>query len=266
MNEDGSNQATIIDEDEFYVWSKLSWSPQGDALAWAGYDLSGDWGVWRIDVDVINGVPQGSNLQQLVSHEPGADYAWYAAWSPLGDEIAYVVGDDTSNNWWIRVVPAEGGPIETIYESYEMAINLKSLTWSSDGTRIAFVATEGPGDPVPPRDDYIAILERATGTVTHTLLKGQFEYLWIEWARGLDTLIMSAEVPSPTRIYTVDIDDPTPVVVLDEDGTVPCWSPDNTKFVYRITDRRKPAIGIYDLTTGEIDRLVNADGIPDWRR
>jgi Tol biopolymer transport system component len=263
MNEDGSNQATIIEEDIFDVWGKLSWSPDGGAIAWAGQMCGYGWGVWRIDVDVVDGVPQGSNLQQLVDESDCGRLAWCAAWSPLGDEIAFAVAEAASNNWFIKVVPAEGGPVEIIYESHEMAINLWSLTWSSDGTRIAFVATDGPEDPDPPRETYIAIIERETGTVT-TLLKGEFQHVWIEWARGLDILLVSIESPAPTRIYTVDINNPTLVEIVE--GEYPCWSPDNTKFVYYTHERKKTITAVYDLETGEIDKILNEGSRPDWRR
>jgi hypothetical protein len=108
------------------------------------------------------------------------------------------------------------------------------------------------------------ILERATGTITHTLLKGEFQNFWIEWARGLDTLIMSAG--EPYGFYTVDIDDPTPVLITEVEGYNPCWSPDNTKFVYRNQERRKPAMAVFDMETQESERLVSGDGAPDWRR
>jgi Tol biopolymer transport system component len=70
----------------------------------------------------------------------------------------------------------------------------------------------------------------------------------------------------PYGFYTVDIDDPTPVLITEVEGYNPCWSPDNTKFVYRNQERRKPAMAVFDMETQESERLVSGDGAPDWRR
>jgi len=255
MNDDGSNQAMIYEE-YFTAWGGFSWSPDGESITWAGYTGSPMmFGVWRIDVIVVDGKPQGSNLQQLVS-DVDCHLCTSAAWSPLGDEIVYVAGDETSNNWWIYAIPAEGGTPQMVYEGNEIGINLRSLTWSSDGTRIAFIETE-----MSTGDKCIKIIERATSTVTHTLLKGLYDLGGVDWARGLDTLVFFAE--GPTMIYTMDIDTETPIPIVE--GKSPSWSPDNTEFVY-VTSGRKSEISIFDMTTGETTKLTKGGGMPDWRR
>ena len=254
MNDDGSNQVVIYEE-YFTPWGGFSWSPDGRSITWAGRMSPSVYGVWRIDVNVVDGVPQGSNLQQLVS---SADcyLCTSAAWSPLGDEIVYVAGDQTSNNWWIRTIPPTGGTPETVYEGLEISINLRSLTWNSDGTRIAFIETE-----MSTGDRCINIIERTTGTVTHTLLKGLYALAGVDWARGIDTLAFSAEDPEIT--YTMDIDTETPIPVVE--GKLPSWSPDNTKLAY-MTLGRKGGVSTIDLATGGTTELAKGGQMPEWRR
>jgi Tol biopolymer transport system component len=259
MDADGSNQAVIYEE-YFTARFGISWAPDGTSIVWAGTtwipNNPSTMGVWRIDVNVVDGTPQGSNLQQLVTDAECDSWCNSAAWSPLGDEIIYVGGDDTSNNWWIYSIPANGGTPEIIYEGNEIDINLQSLTWSSDGTRIAFIGTE-----MSTSEKFIRIIERATGTVTHTLLKGMYDLFMIEWARGPDTLLIHAS--GPTMIYTMDIDHAIPTPIIE--GKLPCWSPDNSEFVYMFTGR-KGGIGIYDLSTGETNKIAKNGEWPDWRR
>jgi Tol biopolymer transport system component len=254
MNEDGSNQATIYEED-FSVWGGLSWSPDGGSITWAGYhgSMNND-GVWRIDVSVVDGEPQGSNLQQIVNSED-VHLVTSAAWSPLGDEIIFATGDQTSNHWWINSVPPTGGPITTVYAGNELGINPRSLTWSSDGTRIAFIE-----DTLWTEECYIKIIERATGSTTHTLVFGQYEIRTVDWARQeVDELVFTDELTE--TIYILDID--TETVESVATGYQPCWSSDNLYVAYRSTGRKTNIYKI-ELSSGATTKLASGFS-PSWR-
>jgi Tol biopolymer transport system component len=245
-----------MNEDGFSIWGGFSWSPDGGSITWAGYlgTMAND-GVWRIDVTVVGGEPQGSNLQQLVSSED-VDFVISAAWSPLGDEIVFAHGDQTSNHWWIKSVPATGGPLTTIYSGNEIGINPRGLTWSSDGSQIAFDEVD-----IVSEEHYIKIIDRATGTVTHTLVEGQYSLYRLEWARqGVDTIVFEDEATE--TIYTIDID--TEVVEPVTAGLNPCWSPDNTCITYRTTGRKTDIYKI-ELSSGDTTKLARGL-MPNWRR
>jgi WD40 repeat protein len=265
MNEDGSNQAVIYED--YFSTTGISWSPDGNSIAWSGYtyvpNVPGqNYGIWRMDIEVIDNEPQGSNLQQLVSMEYSTKGA---AWSPLGDEIAYASRTDPpspetgglSNK--IFVVPASGEDYQVIYTGPDGTTGIRSPTWSSDGTRIAFGE-----DEMSTGEDYIKIIERETGDVTHILMKGLFtsysSFGIIDWAnQNSDILVFH----SGGMIYTVDIDSGSPVEVVEGNGA--SWSPDNSKIVY-VQPGRKPKISTYEFATGDITALVNGGTRPDWRR
>jgi Tol biopolymer transport system component len=73
MNDDGSNQAVVLDEAEypgFEVSGAPSWSPDGASLAFAGhYNTDGTYGIFILDITIVDGVPQGSGFRQIVSDE-----------------------------------------------------------------------------------------------------------------------------------------------------------------------------------------------------
>ncbi len=256
MNDDGTNQAMIYQE-YFNCWG-ISWSPDATSLAWCGYTYvpnvpeSRIDGVWRIDVTVVDGVPQGSNLQLLVN----GFFFRGPAWSPLGDEIAFAEVPDGPGQDELCVVPADGGPTQVIYTSPSGCTMIKSPTWNSAGTHMAFAEVEESTG-----DRYMKVIEKTTGMTTHTLLKGQFYIEWVDWARqGSNTLAFY----DAGTIYTVDIEIGTATSVL-EGGILPSWSPDNSKIVYQKTGR-KPKICSFEFSTGDITTLTNDGSLPDWRR
>lgn len=263
MNADGSNQVVIYSQEYHKFSGSPSWSPDGNSIAWCGYTYTPnvpgkDYGVWRIDVEIIDGVPQGSNLQQLVSLSEYGSY-YRASWSPLGDEIAYFVRLYDPNAWKIDAVPAAGGTPYNIYTAPEGHALDPGTTWSSDGTRLA---VEGGEVAAGDEGRSTMIIERATGEVIDTLLPG-LDVAGLDWARqGSDVLAFHMG----GMIHTVDID--TEIVVPITEGCCASWSPDNSKIVYKQPGGKPNTkrISVYEFSTGNIDRL--ADGIwgPDWRR
>ncbi|UCG70126.1 MAG: hypothetical protein JSV09_03680, partial [Thermoplasmata archaeon] len=62
MNADGSNQAVVYTAD--YI-GRPTWAPDGSAIAFLMQQEDYTYDLWRIDVSVVNGEPQGSNPTEL---------------------------------------------------------------------------------------------------------------------------------------------------------------------------------------------------------
>jgi Tol biopolymer transport system component len=255
MNADGTNETTI-----FVGGGRLSWSPDGTAIAFDGPDGH----IWRIDVSVVGGVPTGTNARILVVEEdPNHSIIGHPAWSPNGDQIAY---ERYGLVLRIESVPADGGTPEILYTS-ESGGSVRFLTWNPDGTKIAFVEGSRP----------IRVLDVATGQAT-TVLSGEWseQYGWpmnLEWARTQDVLAFDANEGGRIDIYTMELPNGTPIFLIGgprrDRARMPTWSPDDQEIIFAQAKAGAGAVNKLrkiDLTTREVIDL-GVDGLnPDWRR
>ncbi|MFN8573934.1 MAG: S9 family peptidase [Gemmatimonadaceae bacterium] len=194
-----------------------------------------------------------------------------ARWSPKGDRLAYfgregerygliVANADGSNARFVADVAGTNHPLPTSAER---------LTWSPDGTQLAFVsATAGPevdanGDPMvitrylykptagegltrfnDNRRLHVFVANVATGAVRQLTTGDYYEHS-LDWSpRGDEVLFVSNREPDPDRFFNYDV-----FAVRVADGTVrrltstknaeyaPVWSPDGSTIAYQGTKR-----------------------------
>jgi len=214
-------------------------------------------------------------------------------WSPDGRQIAYdgrvggksglvVANADGSNARFLAPVQGTNSPLPSTG---------KTVAWSPDGKRIAFVsAVPGPetqdatGDPVvitrylykpdagegltrfnDNRRLHIFVVDLTNGQVTQ-LTKGDHYEHSIDWSpNGDEIALISNREPNEDQFFNYDI-----LALKVSDGTLrrltatesaeyrPLWSPDGKFIVYQATKR-----GLTDLETTMEDThvwLMNADG------
>jgi Tol biopolymer transport system component len=248
MNADGSNQTQVYSGSNGNFFTP-SWSPLGSGTQLDPYSIAFECcgGLWRIDVAVVNGVPQGSNEIILLS----GDY-FNPAWSPAGDEIA-VDGYATG----IFVVPAGGGAAQTLYTPPAGRL-ARYPTWSPDASQIAFVEQDESGGT----NNVITILDRDTGTVLNTLPLGQqfLSVTHLDWSRGVNR---NALAFTAGGVYTLDLPSGSPSFVIS--GGSPSWSPDDTKLAFKGSGRQA-GVQVITLATGAVQTLKKGGLLPDWRR
>jgi len=256
MNADGSNKTSIHTLPRFTGWSGTpSWSPDGQSLAFAQYPGMPGRALFRIDVDLVNGVPQGTNLTMIADLTAcGGSCGSTPEWSPLGNEIAFV----PSSGPTILVVPSTGGAVAPIYSPPPGSGLGLFLAWSSDGSQLAFVEFNGAGRS-------IRVLDRGTGLVVNTFVTGQFNLISsLDWARlGSNRLAFSATTPSdPTeRVHVLDLGTGLAAPIVAGEGAA--WSPDNAKIAFVAGGKIKTVV----VATGAVQTLATgSNGYPDWRR
>lgn len=254
MNDDGSNKTAVFTEVKFRVFPGLpSWSPGADSIAFTRSIGSQHFELWRIDVTVVDGVPQGSNLTKLF------DDAVTHAWSPLGNEIAFAEGFTANPPSSLFAIPAGGGTPGELYSAPEGHVVFWPA-WSPDGTRLAFVELDAE------RAKSIRILDLAWGTVVTTgfALGAEYDIDFLDWARTQDKLAFNVtrrDGSEPRVVFTLDIT--TGELVRVAEGRAPTWSPDDTRLAYN--DKHGNLVSV-DLATGDITKISKSAGRPDWRR
>ncbi len=242
MNADGSNRADVYHGPRFGVGLRNpSWSPDGGSIA-----LKDGSALWRVDVAVVDGEPQGSNPTRLLDYISGGP-----EWSPAGEgspmeDMILFTGSTT-----LEVIPAAGGSTQTLYTA-PTGHTVRNPTWSPTGDRIAFQEWDG--------DNY-ALKILVVGSDVTTVLAPFAGTNCLDWARTKDILAFHQN----DEIYTLDISTKETTKIVA--GKYPSWSPDDSQLVLISTSKKTAgSIVAYEFATGEITKLVGGGGMPDYSR
>ena len=267
MNADGVAKATVLGSLS-YLSPKKSWAPFGTgtatnpyAIVFERFDSQRQLAqLSRIDVVLVNGTPQGTNVQALYT----TFNTMNPAWSPLGNEIAVGEGstDQPPSSLW--VIPAAGGPPTSLYDAPTPDIAIRWPTWSLDGRYLAFMEERYPSN-----SKSIRILDRTTGASWVVVDTTQFSTMGgPDWARTKNALAFNALPAGSTRgggVYILNLDANLrpvgPPVLVVAGGGCASWSPDDSKLVYC----SKGKLYVFNLATGQSTSL-GTGGYPDWRR
>ncbi len=287
MDADGTNQTTLLSRTSNIIQDP-AWSPDLDGNPGNGYqgtlavtiqnEPDPGYDLFLLDVAVVGGAPQGSNLRKIVEDDLDPNVwslAAHAEWSV--DLAALTPGyqgrivftgslDGVAGSvnviemaWDGFTVQPVNGPNSSSALVANAGVALPYPTWSPDGSRIAFggITASGSG---------IHVVNSTTGmvlTVVSTGLgSGHHDF---QWSRH-DSRVAFAH--SNGSIYTIDVDlgSSSLRAVPGVAGEDPTWSPDDVEIAYASAGTIRRA----DVATGQSALLASESRksfrMPDWRR
>lgn len=287
MNADGTNRTVILSRTT-PIWYPV-WSPDLDGNSANGYqgalaitiesEPDPGWDLFLLDVSVVAGVPQGSNLRKIVEDDLDptvGNMAVHQQWSvdldpvTLGYQGNIVFTGSTTGGatgsvnlismaWDGNTVQPVNGPNSSIALIPDAGVALPYPTWSGDGTRIAFGGTHAGSSGT-----LVVDAESGALLAALTLPCCKQDY---EWSRNDSRLAFRFQ--GDGLIYTVDVElgsESMQALPGAVSGWYPTWSPDDEFIAFSNGGQ----IRRVDVATGAQTVLASDKKktfkMPDWRR
>jgi Tol biopolymer transport system component len=126
MNDDGTDQRTIIRDDKWHGFPVLSYDNQH--IAFLSHDSNNKPQIFIANVD-------GTNMRQLTDFPNGA---WGPSWSPNGKKIAFMALNGTNSPRKIFTINSDGTDLTHVID---LATGQPPI-WSPDGKKLLFANTQ----------------------------------------------------------------------------------------------------------------------------
>lgn len=256
VEEDDSAEVRVLDRQRGSTFRfgpgyvDLSWSPDGDRLAFARRDEQGrTLHVWVQAVDPETGRPAGP--PRRVGLRPGRG----PAFSPDGRRIAFTVIPATDTVApRVAVMPADGGPERVVYQDVGWA---QQLAWSPDGDWIYFRLRRGRPSP----DRTVVRVSPETGRAEDVAEVGDFVGISPD-GRRLAVIVTGPQEearPGPLRVRLLRPDgDPVDDLDIPRSLFPRRWNPGGSSLVATRT-RWRSALQSVDMS-GRSTRAIWIDG------
>jgi Tol biopolymer transport system component len=289
---DGTDYADVATCHSGYFATAPTWSASGASVSYAETDASNPWhgsSLRAVDVEVSNGRAHGINARAILNlSQTDSMYIRGQAWSPSSsnNEIAFIAHTPTEEA--IYLISASGGTPTKIYsinnlvghialtaptaQYYGLAVdNASTVTWSGDGSKLAFVLVTMPtatSDSVTA----IKVIDRSGSLInTPASYVGAALIESPQWSHaGLDKIAFYSS--SVGFMLVGALDGSTPQWLVDLSSGYPThihWSPDNSEFIFSILGS-----WLYDQGTWKMYSSGNFIGEPlydaitpgDWKQ
>lgn len=237
--------------------SNPDWSPDGARIAYDGWSTFGGPRILVMDADP-------ATEDSTVLTEPCTDFECYGdfqpAWSPDGTRIAFVSSRpsaDGSENWsyelYVMDATGEVGELPAATRlttdplpEFGQGINDSQVTWSPDGSRIAFLS-EGRGRDADSCDLWAMDPQDLDGdgfgdnleqlTFDESFNCDAFEDVGPQWSPDTSLIAFTSVRSGYFDIWVVNADEPTDLRNVTQTPKdyedQPGWSPDGTQIIFR---------------------------------
>jgi Tol biopolymer transport system component len=234
-----------------------SWAPDSDRVAFVCYrrQASTEWDADTPYLGPYSGLDSHTLLEICISDVDGSNRRQLTdnmiadsnpAWSPVGDQIAFVSRQSASDGADIYVMATDGSNLVNLTNHPAGYANLR---WAPQGDNIAFISTRDGGSG----DLYVV---PANGGHAKRLTQTR-HVLDFMWSPDGDSIAFESGVDSTLEIHIVDVAKGSIVQVTNNQVADfgPCWSPDGRQIVFSSVREIGTQVYIVDLQTGEEIRI-----------
>jgi Tol biopolymer transport system component len=201
----------------------------------------------QFDLYVMNA--DGSNVTRLAELK---QLAFAPSWSPDGKRIIFWVDTGRRFEYYPHyhddylaayIVDADGGNLTRLFEAPSYGTR---ITWSPDGTRIAFDSWTGHNSA----DIFVANLD---GSKRKVLTLFPTDDVSPVWSPDGTRIVFCVRIDGPCDLYVMNADGtkPTRLIGSNHNEIFPAWSPDSMRIFYVADARRVNRYETY---------VMNADG------
>lgn len=252
LQPDGTGQARISGEGQSNSLYP-AWSPDGTRVAYlAVEDLAQEWSadLWSVALDGSESL----NVTGAFTHVSGVP----PVWSPDGGQIALVSGVSRPSNLYL--VESDGSGVA---KSFEVEGSILEVDWSPTGEEIALRVADPDGEPA------LVVTSVETGEILHRLPGA----LAADWSPDGHSIVYFTGGDEERLVSILDLDEGSPRQIADLGSAVVetmVVSPDGARAILVLLDpydQFASTLGVLDLASGEITRIVEDDGwvaMPSW--
>lgn len=234
-----------------------SWAPNSAQVAFVCYrrQASTEWNTDTPYLGPYSGLDGHTLLEICISDIDGSNRRQLTdnmvadsnpAWSPLGDQIAFVSRQNASSGADIYVMATDGSDLVNLTNH---SAGYSNLHWSPQGDTIAFISTRdgGSGDlyVIPTNGGQVERLTR-TRQVSDFM-----------WSPDGESIVFESGVNSTLEIYIVDVAKGSIIRATNNQVADfgPCWSPDGHQIVFSSVRETGTQVYRVNLETGEEVKL-----------